>query len=99
MLFRHSYGKMENMPRKRTKIDEAFGARLADARKALSELKSGPYAVSIGLHPGTYRNYERGDRRPNQKALEIFVDQGVSLNWLFIARRPILDLNFQQKTG
>ena len=87
------------MPRKRTKEDEAFGARLVDARKALSELKAGPYAVSIELHPGTYRNYERGDRRPNQKALEIFVNEGMSLNWLFIARRPILDLSFKQKTG
>ena len=99
MPFRPHYGKMENMPRKRTKQDEAFGARLKDARKALSELKPGPYAVSIGLHPGTYRNYERGDRRPSQKALEIFVDEGMSLNWLYIARRPILDLSFQKKTG
>ena len=87
------------MPRKRTKEDEAFGARLADSRKALSDKKAGPYAKSIGLNAQTYRNYERGDRRPNQKALEIFVDEGMSLNWLYIARRPILDLSFQKKTG
>ncbi len=87
------------MPRKRTKQDEAWGGRLKDSRKALSDKKAGPYAVSIGLNPQTYRNYERGDRRPSQKALEIFVDQGMSLTWLFIARRPILDLSFQKKTG
>ena len=97
MLFRRDCGKMGNMPRQRTKEDVEFGKRLKAARIALTDQKAAPFARSMELNPQTYRNYERGDRRPGRKALEAFDDKGISLYWLFLARHPILIVDQKQK--
>ena len=99
MPFRCDYGKMGIMPIKPTKEDREFGGRIRTARKALSILKAGPFAESIGINPQTYRAYERGDRRPSQKQLEKLVEAGMSLYWVYLEWHPILILNQKKETA
>ncbi|MCV0429120.1 MAG: helix-turn-helix domain-containing protein, partial [Roseibium sp.] len=49
------------------------------------------FARTIGLIPGTYANYERGDAEPNGSVLlELVRVHGLNLHWLFTGQGSML---------
>lgn len=74
-----------------------FGRRLKMAREALFDGDARAFARSIGLNDQTYRNYERGDRYPDDKTVRILAEEGISLHWLFLEQKPMLDHNQKQQ--
>lgn len=90
MTFLGQNGTMWDMPRKRKKEDEAFGQHLRAARTALFGSSAAGFARQVGINEQTYRNYERGDRKPGFKELRKFATAGISLNWLFLKQYPML---------
>ena len=69
----------------------AFGARLKLAREALFDGSAKDFAKSLDLNPQSYRNYERGDRYPDDDVVRKLALRGVSLQWLFLAEKPMID--------
>ncbi len=67
-----------------------FGARLRRARIALTDGTAADFAGEIGFNPQTYRNYERGERMPDYEAVRTLAKRGMSLDWLFLAEKPVL---------
>lgn len=69
----------------------AFGRRLKLAREALFDGNGEQFALLLDLNPQTYRNYERGDRSPDENVVRQLALRGISLQWLFLEEKPMLD--------
>lgn len=74
----------------------AFGRRLKLAREALFDGNAEQFALSLDLKPQSYRNYERGDRSPDEHVVRLLALQGISLQWLFLEEKPMLDSSRKQ---
>lgn len=74
-----------------------FGRRLEQAREALFDGDAEEFAKEIDLVPHSYRNYERGDRYPNESVIRKLALRGISLEWLFLAEKPMIDAIRVQK--
>lgn len=62
-----------------------FGDRLRAARRAAGYEEAQEFAEAIGIFPGTYRRYERGETFPTLETLaEIRKHTGKSLDWLIL---------------
>jgi len=68
------------------KNDKEVGARLLYCREQ-SGLNQSQMAESIGVCPGAYQNYERGDRSVTKKVICSLMDKfNVNPNWLLSGR-------------
>ncbi len=90
MTFHAKDGTIPNMDSRKKHPYADFGRRLKQARIALVGGSAAGFARNIEMNEQTYRNYERGDRRPSFVELTIFANKGISLNWLFLAIHPML---------
>lgn len=74
----------------RGRAGKIYGERLKTARQALGYETAKDFADFLRIHPGTYRNYERGAREMSYEDLEKLAGAGVSIEWLILGRAPAL---------
>lgn len=90
MTFSGSVVTIRDVAKEKKKYAE-FGRRLKEAREALFDGDAKEFANSLDLVPHSYRNYERGDRLPDDTVVAKLARRGISLEWLFLAEKPMLD--------
>lgn len=82
-----------NQRRPRGSVDYPWadlGARLKEAREALTSDSAEAFAKKLKIKGQTYRNYERGARKLNYDTIDKIAKEGISLNWLFQNVKPML---------
>jgi transcriptional regulator with XRE-family HTH domain len=71
------------------KAMQTIGNRLKVWRETVS-MRQGEAAAMLGLHAGTYQNYERDVRAPNAEGFQAFVRAGINANWLLMGEGQML---------
>jgi transcriptional regulator with XRE-family HTH domain len=72
----------------RTRLQEAFGRRLREAREAASYMDAADFAVEVGVEAPRYRQDERGESVPPIDVLrDIVVMTQQSLDRLMLGQR------------
>ena len=91
-------GHILGMPEDHKYIE--WGRRLKKARQALVGNSAAEMARQLGWKAQTYRNYERGDRKPEDyDRIRQLGEVGISLDWLFLGRHPMLIAWKPEKTA
>lgn len=83
--------KQKKPPRRSPKRGGAvYGERLKRARQALGYETAADFAERLDIHPGTYRNYERGDREMSYEDMQKVAAEGVSIQYLVLGIAPAI---------
>lgn len=73
-----------------------YGNRLVTVRKALGYEDAAEFAKALGIHPGTYRNYERGRSELSYADMKKVAAKGGSIEYLVLGIPPAISLALQE---
>lgn len=69
---------------------ESTGERLRGIADELYEGNKSELARAVGMQPGSFSKYIRGERRPGATVLARLIQLGVNLNWIIAGEGPML---------
>ena len=69
---------------------EDTGERLRGVAGELYEGNKSELARAVGMQPGSFSKYIRGERRPGATVLARLIQLGVNLNWIIAGEGPML---------
>lgn len=73
-----------------------YGDRLITVRRALGYEEAAEFAKVLEIHPGTYRNYERGRSEMSYADMKRIAEEGGSIEYLVLGIPPAVAAALQK---